>query len=57
MVIETGKDHDLTQLCAAIDTNLMIQFTIHSILEKNPKKILGQNTFKYLSNLLAKKCN
>ena len=33
MVIETGQDHGLTQLCAAIDTNLMIQFTIPSILK------------------------
>ena len=33
MVIETGQDHGLTELCAAIDTNLMIQFTIYSILK------------------------
>ena len=39
MVIETGQNHGLTQLCAAIDTNLMIQFTIHS-------KKLGQKYFQ-----------
>ena len=47
MVIETGQDYCLTQLCAAIDTNLMIQFTIHSILKIFfPKKKLGQKYFQ-----------
>ena len=49
MVIKTGQDHCLTQLCAAMDTNLMVQFTIHYILKNFfPEKKLGQKYFQEL---------